>query len=97
MNALTLLLLYLVGINAAGLLLMGIDNRRAKRLAYRIPEATLFLVAAAGGSIGSLAGMYLFRHKTKHPAFVIGMPVIIALQLLLVFVLWRSGIGFIFV
>lgn len=97
MNALTLLLLYLVGINAAGLLLMGIDKRRAKRLAYRIPEATLFLVAAAGGSIGSLAGMYLFRHKTKHPAFVIGMPVIIALQLLLVFVLWRSGIGFIFV
>lgn len=97
MNALTLLLLYLVGINAAGLLLMGIDKRRAKRLAYRIPEATLFLVAAAGGSIGSLAGMYLFRHKTKHPAFVIGMPVIIALQLLLVFVLWRSGIDFIFV
>ncbi|MBR0171452.1 MAG: DUF1294 domain-containing protein [Lachnospiraceae bacterium] len=89
MNAFTLLVCYLAGINAAGLLLTGIDKRRAKRHAYRIPEATLFLVAIAGGSIGCIVGMYVFRHKTKHPSFVIGMPLILVVQLLMTFVLWR--------
>ena len=55
--------LYLITINAAGFLLMLVDKLKAKRGAWRIPEATLIAVAAAGGSIGSLIGMYLFRHK----------------------------------
>ena len=97
MDAFTLLVFYLAGINAAGLLLTGIDKRRAKRLAYRIPEATLFLVAIAGGSIGCIIGMYLFRHKTKHPSFVIGMPLILLAQLLIGFFLWRFVLDIIFI
>lgn len=76
------LLLYLLIINAAGFLLMHADKQKAKRGAWRIPEATLLWVAVLGGSIGSLAGMNLFRHKTKHPKFTIGIPVILTLQVI---------------
>lgn len=79
-----LLVLYLLIINAAGLLLMLIDKRRAKKNLWRIPEKTLITVALIGGSIGAYAGMKLFRHKTKHSKFYIGIPVIIALQLIAV-------------
>lgn len=58
------------------------DKRKAKRGAWRIPEATLMWAAVLGGSIGSLAGMYTFRHKTKHPKFTIGIPVILAIQII---------------
>ena len=75
-----LLLIYLLIINALGCLLMLIDKIKAKKKRWRIPEATLFLVAAVGGSIGSLIGMYTFRHKTKHFQFIIGMPLILAVQ-----------------
>lgn len=71
---------YLILINAAALLLMLLDKQKAKRGAWRIPEATLLAVAAFGGSIGAIAGMYLFRHKTKHPKFFIGLPLILVLQ-----------------
>ena len=57
------------------------DKLKAKKKKWRIPEATLMTVAAVGGSIGSLAGMYTFRHKTRHPKFTIGIPVILALQI----------------
>ena len=73
-------LLYLLIINAAGFLLMLVDKYKAKKILWRIPEATLMGVAALGGSIGSLAGMYTVRHKTRHPKFYIGIPVILALQ-----------------
>ena len=69
--------------NLIGFALMGIDKHRAKKRAFSIPEATLFLIALIGGSIGSLAGMYAFRHKTRHWYFVYGMPLIILLQLAL--------------
>ena len=59
---------------------MGIDKHKARKRAFRIPEATLFLIAIIGGSIGSLAGMYAFRHKTRHWYFVYGMPFIIFVQ-----------------
>lgn len=71
---------YLLLISLAGFLLMGIDKRRAKKKLWRIPEATLFLIALLGGSAGSILGMYLFRHKTRHWKFVIGMPLILLLQ-----------------
>lgn len=71
---------YLVIINLAGIAVMGIDKSRARRKAWRIPEKTLFLVSLIGGSIGTWAGMYLFRHKTRHWYFVVGMPLILALQ-----------------
>ena len=79
-----LLFLYLILVNAVGFLLMTADKIKAKKNLWRIPEATLFLVAAVGGSIGSLLGMYTFRHKTKHIKFTLGMPLILALQILAV-------------
>ena len=79
-----IILIYLAAVNLFGLIIMGVDKSRAKRRKWRIPEATLFLVAIIGGSIGSILGMYLFRHKTKHWYFVVGMPVILVLQLIAV-------------
>lgn len=80
---LKILLVYLFIINAAGFLLMLTDKLKAKKNAWRISEATLFLVAAIGGSLGSIAGMYTFRHKTKHLNFLLGMPLILAVQIIL--------------
>ena len=72
-----LLFLYMIIVNAAGLLFMLIDKIKAKRQAWRIPEATLLAIAALGGSIGCIFGMYLFHHKTKHPKFTIGLPLLL--------------------
>ena len=80
------ILLYFGIVNLLGLLMMGIDKFRAKKDLFRIPESNLFLVAVIGGSVGSLLGMYAFRHKTRHIQFVIGIPAIILAQILLV--LW---------
>lgn len=76
---------YLILINALALLLMLADKQKAKRGVWRIPEATLIGVAALGGSIGAIAGMYLFRHKTRHPKFYIGLPLILLIQLFAIF------------
>lgn len=76
--------LYILGINLAGFLSMLIDKFRSRRNAWRIPEATLLLFAIAGGSIGSLIGMDVFHHKTQKPKFYIGIPIIIALQFLVI-------------
>jgi uncharacterized membrane protein YsdA (DUF1294 family) len=74
-------ILYLTIMNIAGLFAMGIDKEKAKKRAWRIPERTLFLISLLGGSVGTWLGMYLFRHKTKHWYFVVGMPAILILQL----------------
>ena len=73
MDVLLILAIYLLIVNLAGFAAMGIDKNRARRKAWRIPESTLFLLAIIGGSIGSIAGMYTFHHKTLHPQFVWGM------------------------
>lgn len=75
------LILYLTVINATGFLIMLIDKHRAKKGLWRIPEKTLFLTALLGGSAGCIAGMQVFRHKTKHLSFTIGMPAILVLQI----------------
>ena len=75
-----LLLYYLLLINAAGLLLMLVDKWKAKKNRWRVRESTLLAVAALGGSVGSLLGMYLFRHKTQHLKFTLGVPLILAGQ-----------------
>lgn len=80
--------LYLMLINIAGFVSMGVDKSRARRQAWRIPERWLFLVAILGGSAGSIAGMRYFRHKTRHWYFVFGMPTILLLQLALAGVAW---------
>ena len=83
MDVITLLTTYFSVINLLALALMGIDKYKAKKRAFRIPEATLFIIATIGGSVGSLIGMYTFRHKTRHRKFVIGMPLILILQIAL--------------
>lgn len=80
-------IVYLLLMNLAGMLSMGIDKQKAKKGAWRIPERTLFLIALLGGSLGSILGMQVFRHKTRHRQFVIGMPIIAVLQISLLVVL----------
>lgn len=75
------LLIYLLIINAAGFVLMLVDKYKAKKKLWRIPEATLMGVAALGGSLGSLLGMYTVRHKTQHIKFTLGIPVILVVQI----------------
>lgn len=77
-----LILLYLLLINAVSFLLMLTDKRKAQKNLWRIPESTLIWSAVLGGSVGSLAGMYTFRHKTRHKKFTIGIPLILTLQVL---------------
>lgn len=78
--------LYLLAVNILGFYLMGIDKQKARRREFRIPEKTLFLVSAIGGSVGTWAGMYAFRHKTRHWYFVVGMPAILAVHVVLLVV-----------
>ena len=75
---------YLLIINIIGFLAMFIDKRKAKKGAWRIPEKTLFLIAVLGGGIGTIAGIYCFRHKTQKLIFTIGMPVILICEILLI-------------
>ena len=83
-------LLYLLLINAVGFALMLIDKWKAKHNRWRIKEATLMTVAALGGSIGSLLGMYTVRHKTKHLKFTVGIPLILVAQIFAaIYLIWR--------
>lgn len=85
---------YLVSLNLIGFALMGIDKRRAVKKLWRIPESTLFIIALIGGSIGSIIGMRVFHHKTRHWYFVYGMPAILLLQIAAVIVLIYSPLQF---
>ena len=82
-------LLYLIIINVIAFALMGIDKSKARRKAWRIPEKVLFFSAILGGSIGAWAGMYVFHHKTRHWYFVVGMPLILAVHIGLIFALTK--------
>ena len=84
-----LILLYLLIVNAVAFLLMLVDKQSARKKLWRIPESTLLLTAAIGGSIGALAGMYTFRHKTRHLKFTLGIPAILIAQIAGVFLLLR--------
>ena len=84
------LLIYLVLVNLCPFLIMFADKKLARQGGSRVPEATLLFFCAVGGSLGGLAAMYLFRHKTRHPKFTIGVPLILVLQLILAAILvWR--------
>lgn len=85
---------YLAWMNLIGFALMGIDKRRAVKKLWRIPESTLFIIALIGGSIGSIIGMKVFHHKTRHWYFVYGMPAILLLQLAAVIILIYSPLQF---
>ena len=71
-----LFIYYIIAINVITFIVYGIDKLKAKKGWWRIPEATLLLLAAIGGSIGAWCGMMLFRHKTKHWKFKLGVPMI---------------------
>ncbi len=92
MNSLTYLIAYIVLVNIIGFALMGIDKRKARKNAFRVPEATLFAMAIIGGSLGSFLGMHLFRHKTKHLSFIIGMPAILVIQIVIGILLFFSPV-----
>ncbi len=83
------LYLYLIIINALGLILMLVDKEKARRGAWRISERTLLTVAAVGGSLGSLLGMELFRHKTKHLKFTVAVPVLLVIHIVILIFLHR--------
>lgn len=76
--------IYLIIMNLVGFLSMLIDKKKAERGSWRIKESTLLIIAVLGGSIGSIAGMYTFRHKTQKPRFYVGLPIIIVLQILII-------------
>lgn len=78
-------IIYFILINIVGFALMGIDKKKAVRQKWRIPERTLFATALFGGSIGSIIGMEVFRHKTKHFSFRAGMPAILILQIVIAY------------
>ena len=75
--------------NILAFCLMGIDKHSASTRQWRIPERVLFGAALLGGSAGAWAGMYLFHHKTRHWYFVVGMPLILAVQAAAVIYLTR--------
>ena len=75
-----LLAAFLIVMNVMGFAAFGYDKRCAVRRRWRVPEKTLFLLALLGGSLGSYAGMKVFRHKTRHLKFRIGIPVILLVQ-----------------
>ena len=75
--------IYLIVINILGFLIMGLDKHKAKMAERRIPENTLFMFTILGGGIGTIAGMYVFHHKTKKMKFKVGMPLILILEILI--------------
>lgn len=77
-----MLIYYLLLINALAFILMLADKLKARKNLWRIPEAVLMCAALLGGSVGALAGMYLCRHKTLHLKFTLGIPVILAVQII---------------
>ena len=88
-----LLFYYLIGINLLTFLIHGIDKWKAKKDKWRIPEATLLMLAALGGSIGALLGMSVFHHKTRHKKFIIGIPLILLAQVVLAcFLVFKLGL-----
>ena len=90
MTVLGILATYLVIMNLVAFAMMGIDKRKAMKKLWRIPESTLFIIAIIGGSIGSIIGMRVFHHKTRHWYFVYGMPLILLLQILFIIAIIKS-------
>ncbi len=76
------IVIYLIIINVIGFAIMFIDKQNAKKGKWRIPEKVIFIVTALGGGIGTISGMYAFRHKTQKLNFTIGLPFITILEII---------------
>jgi len=85
-------IIYIIIINLIAFFTMYIDKRRAMYGKWRIKEYTLFILALMGGSVGAIAGMYTFRHKTKKARFFIGFPVILIVEILLAILIYNDFI-----
>ena len=79
---------YVIVINIIGFAIMGRDKYLARKKQWRISESALWFIAFIGGAIGSVIGMYYFRHKTKHIVFKIGFPLLATLQIAVFSLLW---------
>lgn len=90
MKVLQIILYYLVAMNVIGFLFMGLDKWKAKKRAWRISEAALLLVAAFGGAVGTMLGMHLFHHKTRHWYFLYGIPAMLAVHILIGLFIWKG-------
>ena len=88
-----IILIYLVVVNLVGFVMMGVDKNRARKQAWRISEKALFLVSLIGGSLGTWAGMYAFRHKTKHTSFCILVPTFMIFQIIII----AAGVYFLYI
>ncbi len=84
------LLIALALINLAGFVVVAADKYKARRKLWRIPEATIFMIAAAGGSIGVYSSMLIFRHKTRHWYFMAGIPLIFIIQLIIAYFVYTQ-------
>ena len=79
----TIIIIYLIIINVITFIVYGADKKKAEKHKWRVKEATLFFLAAIGGSCGALIGMYNFHHKTKKWYFRFGIPAILIIQVLI--------------
>ena len=79
------MLIYLTIVNIIAFIVYGVDKWKARKNQWRIPEKKLLFLAIIGGSVGALAGMYIFHHKTLHKKFIIGVPVILMLQIIFIY------------
>ena len=93
MDIIKYFIIYLIIINLIAFLAMYLDKRKARYGKWRIPEQSLLILALIGGSIGAIIGMYTFRHKTKKLRFSVGFPIILILQIVLIFSIWNDFIS----
>ena len=87
-ESILLIVIYLAIINVIAFVVYGIDKRKAKQSKWRIRESTLLGLAAIGGSIGALLAMKVLRHKTLHPQFKYGVPLILVAQIAIGVAIW---------
>ncbi len=85
------IVIYLLVINLVSFFAMWLDKQKAKKGEWRTPEATLMSLVVLGGGIGGIAGMYMFRHKTKKPKFFIGFPAILIAEIVTVVYILIKG------
>lgn len=85
-------MLYILGINLLGFILMKLDKSYAIKNKYRISEKTFFIISALLGSIGVYIGMYTFRHKTKHINFTVMVPVLFILNIFTVYAIFKYNL-----
>ena len=86
MISLKILLIYLITVNLVAFIMYGVDKSKAIKGKWRISEYSLIAAAVIGGSVGAIAGMKVFHHKTKKIKFYFGLPAILVFQIVFIIV-----------